>query len=196
MWKTPLSAFLARTKLPVSSVRTQSLQISAGHSVIVPPGTREEAIQILSEWFDKNLREDIFIHDPYFSPDDLHWLQLIRTARPASRITVMTARKNQPAPTSGEELEDVYCAAWRSAYDQQPPNAEIAIIGGELNIDSPIHDRWLVSGDSGLRFGTSLNSLGITKDSEISEMTLEDAEQKRIEIQQYLLREKTEHRGR
>jgi ribosomal protein L29 len=48
---------------------------------------------------------------------------------------------------------------------------------------------------SGLRFGTSLNSLGLTKDSEISEMTSDDVEQKRAELLQYLTREKTEHKG-
>jgi hypothetical protein len=78
-------------------------------------------------------------------------------------------------------------------YDQRPPKAEIAVIGGEKSKDSPIHDLWLVSGGAGLRFGTCLNSLGVTKDSEISEMSAADVEQKRNEMDQYLNREKTEH---
>jgi hypothetical protein len=184
-----------RAMIRLKAVKAQSAQLSSGRSVIATPGSRDEAVQILSEWFERHLREDVLVHDPYFNTEDLQWLQVIRSARPGCRITVMTARKNQPVPPAGEELEDVYAVAWRAAYDQQPPNAEIAIIGGELSKDSPIHDRWLVSGDSGLRFGTSLNSLGITKHSEISEMTAEDAEQKRMEMMKYLTRETSEHRG-
>ena len=92
-------------------------------------------------------------------------------------------------------MEEVYATEWRRNYDQLPPKAEIAIIGGEISKDSPIHDRWLVTGGSGLRFGTSFNSLGVAKDSEISEMSPIDADQKYAQMNQYLLREKTEHKG-
>ena len=107
----------------------------------------------------------------------------------------MTARKNQPSPAPGEDLEDIYSNRWRRDYDQIPPEAEIGIIGGERTKDSPVHDRWIVSEGVGLRLGTSLNSLGISKDSEISEMSAEDAAQKLSEIDQYLSRERVEHRG-
>jgi hypothetical protein len=80
-------------------------------------------------------------------------------------------------------------------YDQAAPIVEIAVIGGENTKQSPIHDRWLISEGSGLRLGTSLNSLGITKDSEISEMSESDCSQKYQEIMQYINREKTEHNG-
>jgi hypothetical protein len=149
----------------------------------------------LSRWFEENLGETVLIHDPYFGPEDLQWLQVIRSAKPGCEITLMTARLHQPVPPIGEELDDVYTTAWRTAYDQQPPKVDIAVIGGEKSRESPIHDRWLVSGNAGLRFGTSLNSLGLTKDSEISAMTPEDAEQKKVELMQYLTREKSEYRG-
>jgi hypothetical protein len=184
-----------RAMIRLKAIKTQSAEITDARSLFTTPGTREEAIRVLSSWFEHNLAETVLIHDPYFSTDDLHWLQLIRSAKPGCEITIMTARRHQPIPSAGEELEDVYAMAWRRYYDQQPPKAEIAIIGGEVCKDSPIHDRWLISGDSGLRFGTSLNSLGLTKDSEISEMTPDDAEQKRVELMQYLTRERSEHRG-
>ena len=107
----------------------------------------------------------------------------------------MTARLHQPVPPAGEDLEDMYSTGWRRMFDQSPPKTEIVVIGGEKTKDSPIHDRWLVSGMSGLRFGTSLNTLGLTKDSEISEMSPADTEQKTAEIGQYLAREKTDHKG-
>jgi hypothetical protein len=46
-----------------------------------------------------------------------------------------------------------------------------------------------------LRFGSSLNSLGIAKESEISEMSGVDVEQKRAEMDSYLDREKTDYQG-
>ena len=84
---------------------------------------------------------------------------------------------------------------WQAQYDQLPPKAEIVIIGGERSKNSPIHDRWLVTNEAGLRFGSSLNSLGIAKESEISEMSGVDVEQKRAEMDSYLDREKTDYQG-
>jgi hypothetical protein len=179
-----------RAMVRLKSIQTQSAQLTGTRSFVTTPGTREEAIRVLSSWFEENLGETVLIHDPYFGPEDLHWLQVIRSAKPGCEITLMTARLHQPLPPAGEELDDVYSTAWRRAYDQQPPKVEIAVIGGEKSKESPIHDRWLVSSNAGLRFGTSLNSLGLTKDSEISAMTPEDAEQKRVELMQYLTREK------
>jgi hypothetical protein len=179
----------------LKALKHQSTQIGEGRAILVSPGTRDEAIQILSAWFEKQLGQFVKISDPYFGPSDLGWLQIIRTARPGCDIYVMTARKNQPTPAPGEDLEDVYADSWRRLYDQSPPKTEVAIIGGERSKDSPIHDRWIVSEGVGLRLGTSLNSLGISKDSEISEMSPEDAAQKLSDIDQYLTRERTEHRG-
>lgn len=178
------------------ALKRQSAQTLGGHALLVSPGTRAEAIQTLSSWFEKQLGQFVRVCDPYFGPGDLSWLQVIRTARPDCRICVMTARKNQPKPGPEEEsLEDVYHNGWYRLFDQRPPNAEIAIIGGVRTKDSPIHDRWIVSDGVGLRLGTSLNSLGVTKDSEISEMSAEDAAQKLSQIDQYLNREMTEHLG-
>jgi hypothetical protein len=177
------------------ALKQRSMQVSPGHSLLVSPGTRDEAVQILSGWFEKQLGQFVRISDPYFGPDDLNWLQIIRAAKPGCSICVMAARKNQPKPPEGRDLEDVYADGWRRLCDQKPPDTEIAIIGGERTKDSPIHDRWILSDGVGLRLGTSLNSLGISKDSEISEMSAEDAAQKLAEIDQYLNREKTEHQG-
>ena len=172
-----------------------SNELSGSRSLLVTPGSQEEAKRVLSRWFEAKLGQITYIHDPYFGPEELRWIQLIRSARPNCRVHVMTARLNQPIPAAGQELADVYTSTWRRLYDQAPPAVEIAVIGGETSKTSPIHDRWLVSESAGLRFGTSLNTLGQTKDSEISEMSIEDASQKQAEILQYLEREKTEHNG-
>lgn len=179
----------------LSAARNQSSQLTVGRSLLSKPGDREEAFRVLTAWLERNIQDTAIFHDPYFTLDDLNWLQMLRSARPDCKITIITSKKAQPRPVDGEELSDLYGDAWRKAYDQQPPHAEIAVIGcGKVGI-SPIHDRWLVSGTTGLRFGTSVNALGSTRDSEISEMTPEDAAQCALRMKAYLDRELTEHRG-
>ena len=184
-----------RALIRLKALKIQSTVLSPNRSLLITPGSKEDAIRILSEWFEKNLSEDVKIHDPYFAPNDLPWLQVIRAAKPGCTICIMTARLHQPALQTGEDLEDVYATAWRRSFDQNPPKTEIAVIGGERTKDSPIHERWLVSGSSGLRFGTSLNSLGLTKDSEISELSQTEVEDRQLQIGQYLTRDKMEHKG-
>lgn len=184
-----------RTLLRLRALKEQSNELSGARSLFVKPGTREEAIQAIAEWFEQKLGAEVVIQDPYFGPEDLEWVQRIRTAKRDCTITVFTARVNQPIPAAGEELEDVYAIAWRRNYDQTPPKTEIAVIGGEKTKKSPLHDRWILTGGSGLRLGTSLNSLGLTKDSEISEMSAEQSDQKQREISAYLSRERTEYNG-
>lgn len=185
-----------RAMVRLKAVRTQAAtQLATGRSLLATPKNREEAVRLVTSWFERNLADSVLLHDPYFGPDELEWVQAIRTAKANCEITVMTARGHQPTQPAGTELEDLYSTAWRRRYDQIPPKTEISIIGGERSKESPIHDRWLVSGATGLRFGTSLNSLGMTKDSEVSELTPEDAAQKRAEMLQYLTREKAEHNG-
>jgi DNA-binding transcriptional ArsR family regulator len=184
-----------RSLIRLRALRYLSNELSGSRSLLVTPGSQEEAKRVLSRWFGEKLGQITYIHDPYFGPEELRWIQLIRTARPNCRVHVMTARLSQPTPAVGEELADVYSSTWRKLYDQAPPAVEIIVIGGETSKASPIHDRWLVSESAGLRFGTSLNTLGQTKDSEISEMAIEDAAQRQAEILQFLEREKTEHNG-
>jgi hypothetical protein len=179
----------------LKALKNQSNELSCSHSLMVDPGSREEAVRILSAWFEQRLTDEVKLHDQYFSPEELSWLQIIRSAKPSCRILVITSRLHQPPVAAGEDLGDVYARAWRRLYDQDPPRAEIVIIGGEASKESPIHDRWIVSGGVGLRLGTSLNSLGRTKDSEISEMSSADCEQRAAEMDQYLHREKTEFKG-
>jgi hypothetical protein len=70
------------------------------------------------------------------------------------------------------------------------------IVGTQTKHDSPIHDRWWLTQGGGLRIGTSLNSLGRSKSSEISTLQPEAAANLEEEVNQYLQRPlKREHNG-
>jgi hypothetical protein len=122
-----------RAMVRLRAVKTQAAHLTDTRSLLATPTNREDAIRILTTWIEQHLRTSVLIHDPYFSPDDLHWVQLIRTAKAGCEITVMTARRHQPTPPHGEELQDVYSNAWRTSFDQSPPKTEIAVIGGETS---------------------------------------------------------------
>ncbi|MES2501795.1 MAG: hypothetical protein V4545_04250 [Pseudomonadota bacterium] len=52
-----------------------------------------------------------------------------------------------------------------------PPTTNIHIVGNGSQGTHPIHDRWIITNDSGLRLGSSVNSIGYLRISEISEMS-------------------------
>ena len=66
----------------LKALKQQSTQISGGRALLVTPGSRDEAIRVLSAWFEKQLGQFVKICDPYFGPSDLNWLQVIRAVRP------------------------------------------------------------------------------------------------------------------
>ena len=79
--------------------------------------------------------------------------------------------------------------------DQSPPNTVIYVIGTHSQKVSPFHDRWWLTKNAGLRLGTSLNTLGITKSSEISVLSEDEAKLIYSEVEQYISMAKYEHNG-
>ncbi len=72
---------------------------------------------------------------------------------------------------SRNNLEEEYKNYWKKISDELPPYSNITFCWvPEDNNNTPFHDRWLLTNNSGLRLGTSLNSLGIKKESELSVM--------------------------
>jgi hypothetical protein len=60
-------------------------------------------------------------------------------------------------------------------------------IRGQVTGEHPIHDRWWLSEKNGLRIGTSANSLGGGKLSEISVMSEAETTSKLEEVDRYLV---------
>jgi hypothetical protein len=184
-----------RSLIRLRALRHKSSEIVGNRSFVATAGSREDAVRAVQGWLERREWGELLFHDPYFGPGDLMWIQAFRSVRPQCKMTVVTSKRHQPALRDGEELDDIYEAAWRRQYDQTPPTTEIVVIGGERSKDSPIHDRWLIVTDSGLNFGGSVNSLGVGKTTNITEMSQDEAEQKSLELEQYLSREKADYNG-
>ena len=80
-----------------------------------------------------------------------------------------------------------------SVSTQNPPDTDVIMVDTASGGDLPIHDRWLLTKASGLRLGTSLNSLGISKTSEISLLSAAESLNCMAEANEYISRKKREH---
>jgi hypothetical protein len=157
----------------------------------ISPGERERAIQILTDWFEHDVHGYLKICDEYFGLDDLEVLQLLNAVNPECKVYILTSRKQQAQQGIEASLEEAYRSHWRTniSSDQDPPDTEIVVVGARSSGKSPIHDRWWLTEDSGIRIGTSFNSLGVTQISEISWLSADEANQKEEIVDQYLQRE-------
>lgn len=164
-------------------------------SIVVQPGERENALQFIRTWFEQNVNEYLKICDPYFGLEELEILKLLASVNPHCRISILTSMKHQVREKISIPLEDAYRTYWHARISEQnPPDTEIVIVGIQSNGDSPIHDRWWITKNSGLRLGTSFNSLG-AKVSDISTLSPEEVITHEAQIDQFFERKKRDING-
>lgn len=161
--------------------------------LFVEAGQRDKALDFIESWMKSTLEGYLKICDPFFGPEDLDILKMVISVNPNCEVSVLTSRKHQKMIGNGESLEDNYRSHWRKISDQDPPYTEIIIVGLEQSGEPPIHDRWLLSERSGLRLGTSLNSLGIKKDAELSLIGPSDVDTILKKADPYFSRRKKKH---
>jgi hypothetical protein len=153
---------------------SMSIKDSSDGSLILS-GERERALEKISSWVQDKAKEFIYICDPYFGPEDLDLVQLVRTKNSQIPIEILTSRKHQSDEGVPTPWEEAYQAHWRlHVSESDPGEVRIVIVGSKDSLAMPIHDRWLLIAGAGLRLGTSLNSLGITKASEVTEIADKD----------------------
>ncbi|WP_020071109.1 hypothetical protein [Paraburkholderia caledonica] len=167
-------------------LRTTLLEV--GDS-IVGPGSRGQLFVRLREWVAAQSENQIYISDPYFGPDDLEVIKTIAEVSPATRIVVLSSKEEVQRLTKGRTAEEVFRDAWDELCDGCPPQTDMFIIGYGTEGKHPIHDRWIVTDHGGLRLGTSANSIGGMRISEISEMDCQQAQEKVAAIRHLLARE-------
>lgn len=166
------------------------------NSILIHPGERELAIEYIKNWIDHNVNDYLKISDPFFGLEDLDILRIIRLLKPDCRVQILTSIKHQNMEKIKLPWDSEYRCYWKSRISEQnPPDTDIIIIGTESRGEPPIHDRWWITKGSGLQMGTSFNSLGLVKISDISVMDQEKAMLREQEIDQYILRQKREING-
>lgn len=106
----------------------------------------------------------VLISDPYFKPADMDIVRMIVSEVPGARIRIITSKAEM-----SKLSVDSYEAAWIGSIDLDPPDVEIIGISDFESSKAPIHDRWVICGDRGLRMGTSFGGMG-SRWSEVSEL--------------------------
>lgn len=162
--------------------------ITSATTIEIKSGEREQAIAVLRDWFEHGVQDYLKIIDEYFGPQDMEILLLLKSIKPSCKVKVLTSRKHQLQDSVEQPWDEAYRNYWRQhiSVDQYPPETEITVCGRKSDQKSPIHDRrWLTNG-SGLRIGSSFNSLGISQSTEISYYSAEEAKQLEESADRYL----------
>lgn len=163
---------------------------AGNEGMVVKRKTRQEAVAYLKEWLKTNAADAIIVCDPYFSTKDIEFLRLCLGAAPGIAVHVLASRSE--LEKERELSADAFQNAWKRQCDQDPPETEIIAMGyAEEQARHVIHDRWLITGDAGLRLGTSFNSLGENKLSEISVIDSGRVRDLKEQLGQYLRRQRS-----
>ncbi|MFN3649729.1 MAG: AAA family ATPase [Armatimonadota bacterium] len=196
MASTELAAKLAcRSELRSIGRKTLPGTITPADSILVRAGEREAGLDFLRAWIKDQASGYVKICDPYFGPSDLEVLQLIRSVNADCDVAILSSRKHHSEQVA-EPWEQTYRDKWRiDISDQDPPPTEVLIVGTKSGGDLPIHDRWWLTSNGGIRIGTSFNGLGRGRDSEISILSADEAALREADVDQYFDRAKREHDG-
>jgi hypothetical protein len=187
-------AMRSSTKLKL--IRKRTLVATEDKSLIIEPGDREAALDVLSRWIETNVRDNLLISDPYMDPRDLEVIKMVQAVKPDCKIRIITSQKNQHQENVAKPWDQTYRDHWRIRIsDQDPPDVEILIVGSRSTGELPIHDRWWLSDEEGIALGTSFRSLGRNKDSKITAFLHEETERAKEKLNEYLQHTKREHNG-
>jgi len=147
-------------------------------------GEREIFISRLTSWAAEQNGERIWISDPYFAPSDIDFVRVLSEAAPKSKFSVLTSREHMKKNRI-DAPEEAFLDAWQDRFDIEPPLVDFAVVGFGPSGRHPIHDRWIVAKGAGMRLGSSINAIGLTRISEISNIESEDANAKLADLEVY-----------
>ncbi len=179
------------------AVNLPQIDSSGLDNTLISAGLRTKALKTITTWLEEQGDKFLFICDPYFGMKELEALELVLKTKPELTVRVITSKKKQEQDANGSvlPLDEAYLQYWtRNFSDQPPPDTEIVIVADASN-ELPIHDRWWLSGNGGIRMGTSFNQIGIGKDSEISRLTSSQYEERLAETNNLLNRGKLAKTG-
>lgn len=188
-------ALLLSTELTYSLLRKVSgkgadvREENREEGLLVRRHKRTAAVSYVENWLQQNAEECVIYCDAYFSTKDIDLLRLCLAQAPGCKVYVIASKPH--LLKEGELGEESFVRAWREQSDQNPPETEII---APAFVETPnkhvIHDRWLLTRHAGLRLGTSFNSLGMDRLTEVSEMEFSQVNVLREQIDKYLTRQR------
>lgn len=145
--------------------------LSRSENFMVVPGHADDVLAYIKEWLDKADGREVLLCDPYFKVENIDFIKELSFHKEGLSFVIL----NCTTEFASGELDSEYEAAWsRIAHVQPPPMRAVHVTYEGEKSRSPIHDRWILCGNSGLRIGTSVGSISGNKLSEISKINAED----------------------
>lgn len=154
-------------------------------SGIIRNGDRERFLDHVGIWAKEQSNSVVRISDPYFGPSEIELIRLIATNSANVKFKILTS-KEHIRKLNLNDVAEAFEQAWLEISDDFIPEITISVIGVGNIGKHPIHDRWMVSEKGGLRLGTSSNSMGGMRTSEVTNLTADEAADRIIEIDRFL----------
>lgn len=162
---------------------------------IIHAGDANLGYEQIRIWLNKNIKEDMFIIDPYFTEKQLNILLLFKEIMPDCNITVLTSKKggNNSHITLSDSTSantEVYKHAWQKITSSPPTSITIKIVWDKNTSECPFHDRWYIAGEdtSCLYIGTSVDGIG-NRDSQFIELDKDSLVDVKNMIDKYIYKE-------
>jgi len=181
-----------KSSLQIQKVKTNTLYESK-KSVVIADMDFEEVKNLLKQWLISNLKNELFIADGYFKKEDLWILLEVISINPKCKVYILTSQKRN---YKFHDVQQEFLDYWKFHVSQSaPPPTEVVLARSESSPLSPIHDRWWISENTGLRIGTSTNSLGNNRISEISDISPGLVEERKEIIKRFVIFKEREYKG-
>ncbi len=168
-------------------------QPDARDAEIIEAGERSDALNILRAWIREQNTSKYWIIDPYFAPENVALLALLKEAVEDVEVVILAGKK-QSLRGVAPPYELAYETAWRQVSSDDPPTAQIILMGTRDTGKCPVHDRWWLTENGGIYLGTSFGGLG-SRVSEIRKLTALEARERLDILAPYLMQTRIEHQG-
>ena len=152
-------------------------------NLLIAAGSRDAAFVRIKSWLDQCDDKEVLLCDPYFKPANLDFIKDLYFHKDELSFSILTCTSE----VSTGDLDSEYGAAWAQIAHVEPPHLKIVHVYFDgAKSKSTIHDRWLLCGDSGLRIGTSVGSIGTSKLSELSQLSAAEVTEIRRALSPFL----------
>jgi hypothetical protein len=140
--------------------------------ITISPENTEAVLGYYGTWIGKVCREQLWINDPYMTPEELEpVLRIVLERNSALEISVITCRATLERERVSQPYRDAFRDVWSRASINRPPLTRVIVASLEPGGKSLVHDRWWISKADGLVFGTSLNAVAGARISRVDPMS-------------------------
>ncbi len=138
---------------------------------LIRAGRRNEALSTVEDWLRRCASGYVKVYDPYFRPEDLG---VLRAIPGDCQVFVLTSWKAQRGVSPGDRsVRTRFNQRWREIEGSKPAEVHVVVVGTRSGT-TPMHSRFVLTCDQGLRLGSSVNGIGLT-DTDIGVLKAEEA---------------------